>query len=384
MRDRAYTSAQLRTSSAPGAELHRRRMALASTDNFPSLSSLKLTRRTIKCSKAKLNGQEKNGDIAPTVGIFLTHEPDLEGNHGENDGHAFLDFEDPSWIIDHHRPNLITKICKPVGSLFSMIFTQRSKMNKDSDRKSERRLSSRGHEIMPDERQPEHNNQHLQCGIGAINSELKGNEESYNIDLSELQRLRLRQLQHKLVYHAVDLRYDAMEPSGWAEDLREYVQALQDYDYMAKYALRKEDPFIVTGERAIDRLMLQVAMRNKENEADPLRWEKSILSWEALNIRPAPIGGTRDGNLRQSWVKGFRQRLVVAAVGGILLIAPMWLMVLHRTLYTALVSTSVFVSIFGLMMALFIEGLKDVLSSTAAYAAVLVVFVGLTVPNNTS
>lgn len=153
------------------------------------------------------------------------HEPDLEGNHGENDGHAFLDFEDPSWIIDHHRPNLITKICKPVGSLFSMIFTQRSKMNKDSDRKSERRLSSRGHEIMPDERQPEHNNQHLQCGIGAINSELKGNEESYNIDLSELQRLRLRQLQHKLVYHAVDLRYDAMEPSGWAEDLRQYGES---------------------------------------------------------------------------------------------------------------------------------------------------------------
>lgn len=153
---------------------------------------------------------------------------------------------------------------------------------------------------------------------------------------------------------------------------------------MAKYVLRAEDPFIVTGERAIDRLMLQVAMRNKENEADPLRWEKSILSWEALNIEPAPVGGTRDGNLRQSWAKAFRQRLGVAAVGGILLIAPMWLMVLHRTLYTALVSTSVFVSIFGLMMALFLEGLKDVLSSTAAYAAVLVVFVGLTVPNNTS
>ncbi|KAJ9309099.1 hypothetical protein DTO217A2_1468 [Paecilomyces variotii] len=290
------------------------------------------------------------------------NEPDLEGNRRENNGHAFLDFEDPSWIIDHHRPNIITKIRKPVGSLFNTMFTQRSETNKDSDRKSELRLSSGGHKISSDERQLGLNNQQLQRGIGEVNSELKGNEESYRINLSELQLLRLRQLQHKLLHHAVDLRYDAMEPSGWAEDLREYVQALQDYDYMAKYVLRAEDPFIVTGERAIDRLMLQVAMRNKENEADPLCWEKSILSWEALNIEPAPVGGTRDGNLRQSWAKAFRQ----------------------RTLYTALVSTSVFVCIFGLMMALCLQGLKDVLSSTAAYAAVLVVFVGLTVPNNTS
>jgi hypothetical protein len=124
-------------------------------------------------------------------------------------------------------------------------------------------------------------------------------------------------------------------------------------------------------------------MRNKENEADPLRWEKSIFPWEALDIESKPIGGTRDRNLRHTWIKGFRQRLGVAAVGGIFLIAPMWLMVLHRTLYTALISTSVFVSIFGLTMALFLDGLKDVLSSTAAYSAVLVVFVGLTVPNIT-
>jgi hypothetical protein len=35
-----------------------------------------------------------------------------------------------------------------------------------------------------------------------------------------------------------------------------------------------------------------------------------------------------------------------------------------------------------MLMALLLDGLKDVLSSTAAYSAVLVVFVGLTVPNN--
>jgi hypothetical protein len=52
-------------------------------------------------------------------------------------------------------------------------------------------------------------------------------------------------------------------------------------------------------------------------------------------------------------------------------------MVMHKTHYTALASTTVFVSVFGLMMALVLDKLMDVLSSTAAYAAVLVVFVGL-------
>lgn len=151
---------------------------------------------------------------------------------------------------------------------------------------------------------------------------------------------------------------------------------------MGKFILLPQDPFIVTGERLIERRMLQVAMRDKENEADSLEPAECIVKWETSNIRPNPILGTRDGNLRQTWIRGFQQRLGIAAVGGIFLIAPMWLIVLHRTLYTALVSTTVCVTIFGLLMALFLDGLKDVLSSTAAYSAVLVVFVGLTVPNN--
>ncbi|RDK41056.1 hypothetical protein M752DRAFT_336901 [Aspergillus phoenicis ATCC 13157] len=309
--------------------------------------------------------------------------PDLESNPGQNAGHNSLDFQDPSWIIDHHRPNnIITKICKPADSWFNVVVAQRSECHKNSDHNSERHLKGYGHKFVTDEQQIGSKNQQPQFVISTTDSHQEKNDESYKVNLSELQRLRLRQLQHKLVHHAIDLRYDSMEPSGWAEDLRQYVQALQDYDYMAKHILRSQDPFIVTGERTIDRLMLQVAMRNKEKEADPLRWEKSIFPWEAFDIEPKPIGGTRDGNLRQDWIKGFRQRLGVAAVGGLFLIVPMWLMVLHRTLYTALVSTSVFVAIFGLMMAFLLDGLKDVLSSTAAYSAVLVVFVGLTVPNS--
>lgn len=162
------------------------------------------------------------------------------------------------------------------------------------------------------------------------------------------------------------------------------VQAVQDSDYMGRHIWQAQDPFIVTGERSLDRLMLGIAMKNKENVADPLGWTKPMFDWEAPDVTPKPVGGTRDRNLRQAWIRGFRQWLGTAAAGGIFLLGPMWLIILHRTLYTALISTTIFVAIFGMLMALLLDGLKDVLSSTAAYSAVLVVFVGLTVPNNTT
>ena len=141
------------------------------------------------------------------------------------------------------------------------------------------------------------------------------------------------------------------------------------------------DPFKATGEIYVERQMLRAAMRDKETVSDPLLWEKSARIWERGDQRHEPIGGTRDVNFLKARVKGFQQRLNVAAIGGIFLIAPMWLMVLHNTLYTALISTTVFVAVFGLTMAFFLDKLMEVMSSTAAYAAVLVVFVGLSTSN---
>lgn len=51
------------------------------------------------------------------------------------------------------------------------------------------------------------------------------------------------------------------------------MQALQDYDYMGKHIRLSKDPFYVTGERFIERCMLQVAMKNRENEIDPLQYQ---------------------------------------------------------------------------------------------------------------
>lgn len=59
----------------------------------------------------------------------------------------------------------------------------------------------------------------------------------------------------------------------------------------------------------------------------------------------------------------------------------MLLMVLNYTRNTTLITTSVATVVFTLMLAVFARGMagKDVLGAVAAYAAVLVVFVGTSI-----
>lgn len=152
-------------------------------------------------------------------------EPDLEDNH---EGHArreTLYFDHPSWIRDHHIHNLITKITKPDDSWFDVLLAPNSKGNQVSDHNRGRHEN----ETATDEQQLGLRNQPVKEGTGATDAPLGGREQSYRINFSELQRLRLRQLQHKLVQHTVDLRYDGMEPSGRAEDLREYGKSNMNF-----------------------------------------------------------------------------------------------------------------------------------------------------------
>jgi hypothetical protein len=64
--------------------------------------------------------------------------------------------------------------------------------------------------------------------------------------------------------------------------------------------------------------------------------------------------------------------------GGLALIAPMLLMVLHKDQITTLATASVATMLFALGLAFLGENLKgqEVLACVAAHAAVLVVFVG--------
>ncbi|KAF2178706.1 hypothetical protein K469DRAFT_326820 [Zopfia rhizophila CBS 207.26] len=59
------------------------------------------------------------------------------------------------------------------------------------------------------------------------------------------------------------------------------------------------------------------------------------------------------------------------------LIGPMWLLVLKCELFFLLGATTVCVTGFGFLMACYVDGLKYVFVRTLAYAAVLMVFVGV-------
>ncbi|KAM7204706.1 hypothetical protein V8F20_003490 [Naviculisporaceae sp. PSN 640] len=217
-------------------------------------------------------------------------------------------------------------------------------------------------------------------------------ENSIRISIAELHRIRLRKLQCKLVRHAWYMKQFNKEPPAqtnpdgtagdhtkittWEDDLQEYTKALQDYDYMTKCSALPRDSFLVSGERKVD----DYVMREIIGVRPPPSTEQAAIPvvgpWEDIN---QPIGGTRNENVEKSWMKAFRTRLLMAALGGTFLVGPMWLMVLLKEhwVYTALVSTTVFVYAFGMFMSALLEKPMDVLSGTAAYAAVLVVFVGL-------
>jgi len=74
----------------------------------------------------------------------------------------------------------------------------------------------------------------------------------------------------------------------------------------------------------------------------------------------------------------FARKLLTALFGALALIAPMLIMRLHSTLLTQLLTTSVFILAFGCALAYFLDSTDEtyIASASAAYAAVLVVFVG--------
>jgi hypothetical protein len=82
----------------------------------------------------------------------------------------------------------------------------------------------------------------------------------------------------------------------------------------------------------------------------------------------------------QWYFKSFFSRLRMAVFGAFTLLAPMLIMTLHPTKLTVLVTTTVFVVAVAIALAgsmVTADG-KDIIGATAAYTAVLVVFVGTT------
>ncbi|EAQ87730.1 hypothetical protein CHGG_04349 [Chaetomium globosum CBS 148.51] len=260
-----------------------------------------------------------------------------------------------TFVISHHKDNLIEKVEETTPLLGGPGLISRFKRLKETPSTTESDAWTR------------------QEAGGSSD----GPHQSYRISFAELQRMHLRKLQCKLVKHVADMRFRNKEPDDWEADLQAYTKALQDYDYMSQHSLRLRDDFLVTGERFIDSYILHSLLDDDATHDTKLHNRPPIPvpgPWESASV---PIGGTRTETRAKSELARLRDRVVMALLGGVFLVGPMWLMMLRRTLYMCLGATTVCVVLFGLVMAWLLERPMEVLSGTAAYAAVLVVFVGL-------
>ncbi|KAK3291105.1 uncharacterized protein B0H64DRAFT_450535 [Chaetomium fimeti] len=226
----------------------------------------------------------------------------------------------------------------------------------------------------------------------------KQSEESFEVNLAEVQHMHLVHLRMILARHIArgertggkglcarwnrqrrkdengdeddDENMDA--ENCWEDDLHRYVQGLQDYDYMDKMnQTSSRDPFHLTGERKLDRIIFDASLGGARQARFDSMGIQDVHKWDSHMGLVVP-------SLIQNRYIRLASRLGVSAIGATFLIAPMWLMMLRGGLYVALISTTVFVAVFGAFAASFLDEHVHILSSTAASAAVLVVFVGLT------
>lgn len=162
------------------------------------------------------------------------------------------------------------------------------------------------------------------------------------------------------------------------------VQAVRDYEYMKKFSGQTYDPFIVSSERYHERELLVEALdingldlfttaRKKEEAIPTGPWEKYSPKGQVL------IGGTRPDAEAEALYKAFWRRMAGAVLGGAFLVGPMWLFILHRNLVFLLGGTTVCVFLFRALTTFLVNSPGDVFTATLAYAAVLMVFVGVTI-----
>ncbi|KAH6843474.1 hypothetical protein B0I37DRAFT_384545 [Chaetomium sp. MPI-CAGE-AT-0009] len=223
-------------------------------------------------------------------------------------------------------------------------------------------------------------------------------EESFEVNLAEVQHMYLVQLRVRLATHIarwersggkeLTVRWNRQRRKNgngnddddenteaedcWEDDLHKYVQALQDYDYIDKSnQTERKNPFHMTGEKKLDRIIFDAPLGNAKQPRFDGMSIRDVRKWDSH------LGGVVQTPSYNRY-KRLVGRLGVSAIGATFLIAPMWLMMLRSGLYVALISTTVFVAVFGVFAASFLDEHVHILSNTAAYAAVLVVFVGLT------
>jgi hypothetical protein len=148
--------------------------------------------------------------------------------------------------------------------------------------------------------------------------------------------------------------------------MSQIAESLQDWEYIKKSALkgRFDDPFIMTSEESHDLALLKEVVQEWRKKAasprDFFRHDKKYLisKLEEDIKRLAKLTKHRDkhdwplfGDSRnvvnqKEATTQFLKRIIMAALGGVFLIGLMLVMVLHKSLLTTLLTSSVCVIVY--------------------------------------
>ncbi|OJJ55048.1 hypothetical protein ASPSYDRAFT_135531 [Aspergillus sydowii CBS 593.65] len=197
---------------------------------------------------------------------------------------------------------------------------------------------------------------------------------------------RARLLKHWRQRDALRLTDDAVADMI-RKDLGHYSKAVQDY-----HAFRATNSWIYehVNLETCTRSMAEVdVMKSELEELAPLGVEAGRRRQRIHTLEEEVEKHFRD-ELKKANQSGIRKRemlmeknrlwlrLAMALCGGLALVIPMLIMVLHPSKITNLVTTTCFVLAVAVGLAVFMRSSepKDIVACTAAYAAVLVVFIG--------
>ncbi|UNI23069.1 hypothetical protein JDV02_008909 [Purpureocillium takamizusanense] len=231
-----------------------------------------------------------------------------------------------------------------------------------------------------------------------VTRSLNEEEDFHFLRFEFLQRLNIVNLQVQLARIKSRIQRDREASADVVEDLaaklQQYATAIRDYQFLRNKASveRAEVPH--------RKLLLQKYLQSESDFGDPFESHYSYfhdadgrvdpLRTAMMRYLPAHLAFSRQE--RHERGKEFTEgkspravsgpvdrlvRFIVAVTGGVFLVVPMIIMTLHPSQTKSLVTVSVAVLIFSLMLS-FVVRVSNVetLVSTATYAAVLVVFVG--------
>lgn len=145
---------------------------------------------------------------------------------------------------------------------------------------------------------------------------------------------------------------------------------------MGKFSGQRHDPFRVSSERFQEKWLLGKLMFHKKS-IHLFNWRKDAAvptgPWEDGEGLMRPVGGTRGEAFRHA----FWSRAFGALAAAAFLVGPMWALALKQDIYVQLGVTTGCIFAFGLGMVVFVGTVEAVFAATLAYAAVLMVFVGV-------